>query len=171
MKITELVNKKLIKIDYNFRNKNDVIHNLSTLLYENAVINSIEGFTEAVIKRESQSSTAVGFGIAIPHARSEYVNQPGIAIGRSTEFSWDGGTDQLIRLVFLLAVPDKIDYPEYMVMLASISRMLVHQRFRNALLSAQNIDDFIDEISAGERYLVNGNKNKKKGSMKKGGNE
>ena len=158
MKITDLINKELIKIDCEFKGKEDVIQTLSTLLYKNEVINSIEGFTEAVRERETQTTTAVGFGIAIPHARSKYVNKPGIAIGRSAEFLWDTETDQSVNLIFLLAVPDKIDYPEYMVMLASISRMLVHQRFRKALLDAHNIDEFINEISAGERYLVNGKK-------------
>ena len=66
MKITDLINKELIKIDCEFSDKEDVIQTLSTLLYENEVINSIEGFTEAVKERESQTTTAVGFGIAIP---------------------------------------------------------------------------------------------------------
>ncbi len=163
MKITELINKDLINIDCEFKNKDDVIQVLSTLLYEKNVINSIEGFADAVRERESQTSTAVGFDIAIPHAMSKYVIKPGIAIGRSKEFIWDTETHQPVRLVFLLAVPDRIEYPEYMVMLASISRMLVHQRFRKALLEAHSVEEFISEISAGERYLVSNvpNNNKK----------
>lgn len=157
MIITDLINKEMIKIDCEFRDKDEVIKTLSFLLEKNGIIGSIEGFTEAVKLRESQTTTAVGFGIAIPHARSKYVLKPGIAIGRSKEFLWDVETKQPVCLIFLLAVPEQIEYPDYMKILASISRMLVHQRFRNALLNAHDIDEFISEITDGERYLVNGN--------------
>ncbi len=156
MNITELINKNTIKIDCTFQNKDEVINDLSYLLYQNAIVNSIDGFIAAVKERESQTTTAVGFGIAIPHARSKHVLKPGIAIGRSEMFFWDGENNQEVNLIFLLAVPEQIEYPEYMKMLASISRMLVHQRFRNALLQASTIDEFITEISDGERFLVNG---------------
>jgi fructose-specific phosphotransferase system IIA component len=157
MIITEFINKDMIKIDCEFQNKDDVIETLSSLLQKNGVIESIEGFTEAVRERESQTTTAVGFAIAIPHARSKYVLKPGIAIGRSKEFLWDIETEHPVSLIFLLAVPEQIEYPDYMKILASISRMLVHERFRNALMNAQDIDEFLSVISDGERYLVNGN--------------
>lgn len=156
MVLTDLINKETIKIDCKFCNKDEVIRTLSSLLKNQKIIESVNGFTEAVNARESQTTTAVGFGIAIPHARSKFVLKPGIAIGRSEEFLWDDESKQQVSLIFLLAVPDHIEYPEYMKMLASISRMLVHQRFRNALLNAHDIDEFIREIFDGERYLVNG---------------
>lgn len=156
MNITNLINKDMIFLDQAFDRKDDVILTLSKRLFANEIINSIEGFVEAVIERESQTTTAVGFGIAIPHARSKYVRKPGIAIVRSKEFLWDSESKQSVSLVFLLAVPEQIEYPEYMRILASISRMLVHRRFREALLKADNVDIFISEIFNGERYLVNG---------------
>ena len=156
MNITELINKNTIKIDCKFKNKDEGISDLANILYQSAIINSTDGFIAAVKKRETQTTTAVGFGIAIPHARSEFVLKPGIAIGRSEPFLWDGENKQEVNLIFLLAVPEQIEYPEYMKMLASISRMLVHQRFRNALLAANTVDEFIKEISDGERFLVNG---------------
>ncbi len=156
MKITELINKDMIKIDCEFKSRDEVIGTLSTWLKNEGIIESLDGFIEAVKARESQTTTAVGFGIAIPHARSKYVLKPGIAVGRSKEFLWDAESKQCVSLIFLLAVPEHIEYPEYMKILASVSRMLVHQRFRNDLLNARSRDEFIEKIYEGERYLVNG---------------
>jgi len=156
MLITEIITPNLIDIDLRVKNKDDAIHTLSERLKENGIINSAEGFFEAVKERESLTTTAVGFGVAIPHARSQYVNMPGIAIGRCTEFQWDEETDQPVNLIFLLAVPEKVDYPDYMRMLASVSRMLVHEEFRESLNNAKDITEFISVISNGKQYLVNG---------------
>ena len=157
MIINDLINNKLVLIDCAFKNKDEAIGSLSSLLENNRVINSREDFISAVKERESLTTTAIDFGIAIPHARSECVVRPGIAAGRSKEFIWDANTNQSVSLIFLLAVPERIEYPEYMKILASISRMLVHRRFRNQLLEARNVDEFISTISNGECYLVNGN--------------
>ena len=156
MKITELINKDMININCEFKSRDEVIRTLSTWLKNKGIIESLDGFVEAVKVRESQTTTAVGFGIAIPHARSKFVIKPGIAIGRSKEFLWDIDSKQYVSLIFLLAVPEHIEYPEYMKILASVSRMLVHRRFRNDLLNARDIDEFIEKIYEGERYLVNG---------------
>jgi len=156
MLITEIITPNLIDINLRVKNKDDAIHTLIERLKKNGIINSAEGFFEAVKERESLTTTAVGFGVAIPHARSKHVNKPGIAIGRCVNFQWDEETDQPVNLIFLLAVPEKVDYPDYMRMLASVSRMLVHEEFRESLNNAKDITEFISVISNGKQYLVNG---------------
>ena len=155
MQFENLVNSKLININLNASNKDDAINQLALLLEQSEIIKSVNEFTEAVHERETLTTTAIGFGVAIPHARSSSVIEPGIAIGRSHGFSWDQEADSPINLVFLLAVPAKIESPEYMGILASIARMLVHEEFRKSLIEAKDIDEFTSIISNGKKYLVN----------------
>jgi len=155
MQLKNLVKPKQINIDLNATNKDDAINQLALLLEQGGIVTSINEFTEAVYERETLTTTAIGFGVAIPHAKSSSVIEPGVAIGRSPGFSWDQETDFPINLVFLLAVPERIESPEYMGILASISRMLVHEEFRNSLIEAKDINKFISIISNGTKYLVN----------------
>ena len=154
MQFENLVKPKQIDINLNTADKDDAINQLALLLEKSGIVASTNEFVEAVYEREALTTTAIGFGVAIPHARSSSVIEPGIAIGRSPGFSWDQKTDSPINLVFLLAVPERIESPEYMGILASISRMLVHEEFRNSLIEAKDINKFISIISNGKKYLV-----------------
>ena len=155
MQFENLVKPKQVNIDFIAANKDDAINQLALLLEKSGIVTSTNEFVEAVYEREALTTTAIGFGVAIPHARSSFVIKPGIAIGRSPGFSWDQATDSPINLVFLLAVPERIESPEYMRILATIARMLVYEEFRNSLIEAKDIYEFISIISNGKKYLVN----------------
>jgi len=155
MQLKNLVKSKLVNINLIAGNKDDAINQLALLLEQSGAVTSVNEFTEAVYEREALTTTAIGFGVAIPHARSSSVIKPGIAIGRSHGFYWDQETDSPINLVFLLAVPEIIESPKYMGILASIARMLVHEEFRKSLMEAKDIDEFISIISDGKFYLAN----------------
>lgn len=155
MQLENIIKPQLININLNATNKNEAISQLAMLMEKCRVIASASDYIDAVYERESLTTTAVGFGVAIPHARSSSVIEPGVAIGRSNGFYWDKEIDSPINLVFLLAVPERIESPEYVGILASISRMLVHEEFRKSLIEAKDISEFISIISNGKKYLVN----------------
>ena len=155
MQFENLIKSKQINIDLNAADKDDAINQLALLLEKSGIVASTNEFVDAVYEREALTTTAIGFGVAIPHARSSSVIEPGVAIGRSPGFSWDQETDSPINLVFLLAVPERIESPEYMGILATIARMLVHEEFRKSLIKAKDINEFTSIISNGKKYLVN----------------
>jgi mannitol/fructose-specific phosphotransferase system IIA component (Ntr-type) len=93
--------------------------------------------------------------IAIPHGKCAEVKEAGIAFGRSKEgfhyqTSLGGG---VAKLVFLLAIPDRLSGDAYVAVLARLARLLVHEDFRNNLFLAETHQDVIDAIVAGERLL------------------
>lgn len=155
MQLKNIVQPDLIKINLEAKNKEEAIGQLANLLEKGGVVVSAEDFAQAVHERELLTTTAIGFGVAIPHARSSAVNKPGVAIGISNGFYWDKEIDSPIHLVFLLAVPEKIESPEYMGILASISRMLVYEEFRKSLMEANDPGELMAIISNGNKYLVN----------------
>ncbi len=154
MNIKNIINPQRIEMNLTAQNKDEAIDELSELLYQTNILTSKDIFIDAVHEREKLTTTAIGFGIAIPHARTTAVNEPAIAIGRSSGFYWNGTIDAPITLVFMLAVPAKVESAEYMGMLASIARMLVHEEFREELIKAPNKDEFMSVICDGAGYLV-----------------
>jgi len=155
MRFENLITSKLIDINLKVANRNGAIENLTSLMVKSGVVSSASDFIEDVYEREALTTTAIGFGVAIPHARSSSVIEPAVAIGRSVGFSWDQELDTPIKLVFLVAVPSKVESPEYMGILASIARMLVHEEFRKSLIDAKDMDEFMSIISNGKQYLIN----------------
>ena len=81
----DLIDKRCIKLEVDAKNKNDLFDEMIGLLYDADKINSKEGFKEGILHREAQSSTGLGFELAIPHAKSKEVKVPSIAIGFSKE--------------------------------------------------------------------------------------
>src|SRR5688500_20324066 len=83
MKITDLLKLDTIIINLQSVTKQAVIDELSGKLAEADRLNDVDGFKAAIIKREEQSTTGIGEGIAIPHAKTNAVKHAAIAFGRS----------------------------------------------------------------------------------------
>lgn len=84
MKITELLTKDTVILDLQSTGKPEVIEELIEKLYEAGKITDKEAFKKDILARESQGSTGIGEGIAIPHAKSSAVKVPALVFGRST---------------------------------------------------------------------------------------
>lgn len=66
MKITELLTKHTIKLNIESKEKENVIDEMVTVLDKAGKLNDRQAYKEAILNRESQSSTGIGEGIAIP---------------------------------------------------------------------------------------------------------
>lgn len=101
---------------------------------------------EAALAREAQSTTAVGNGVAIPHARSAAVGVPTLAFGRlQTPVEWDAPDSEPVGLVFLIAVPDDAG-KQHLKVLAKLARALMKDDFRESLRSAPSPDDVVNLV-------------------------
>ncbi|WP_162616400.1 PTS sugar transporter subunit IIA [Xylanimonas allomyrinae] len=105
-------------------------------------------YVQAVLEREAATSTAVGFGIATPHAKTDAVARTSIAVLRlSTAVRWSGEDD--VDLVVQLAVTEADRSDEHLRILAALARRLVHADFRAQLRgtpTAQGVVDLLDGI-------------------------
>jgi fructose-specific phosphotransferase system IIA component len=143
----ELINEDVILPHLRARTKVDALRELVNLLAsQNIVVNS-ETFLLDVLARESTVPTNVGFGIAIPHARSRAVAKPGIAIGKTEGLLWDEEDKEPVKLVFLLAIPSDHTEQEYIKILSLLARKLVSKDFRQKLMAAQTKQEIVQAIS------------------------
>ena len=107
MKISDLLIKDRISLDVKSTTKVDIIKELARLHEKTGVLNDYDGYVEALMAREAQSSTGIGEGIAIPHAKTKYVKKPALAMGRKPEgIDYDSLDGEPATLFFMIAAPD-----------------------------------------------------------------
>ncbi len=147
MKITELLTKHTIKLQLDSQQKEGVIEELVTVLDTAGKLNDKEGYKAAVINREKQSSTGIGEGIAIPHAKTASVKEPAIAFGRSTAgVDYESLDAQPSHLVFMIAATEGANNT-HLEALSRLSTLLMREEIRKQLLEAATEDEIIEIIN------------------------
>src|SRR5436309_10373693 len=102
-----------------------------------------EAITAVVKKRESSMSTGIGFGIGIPHASTDLINEVVGALGRSkTGVSFDALDNQPVNLVMLFLVPQG-QFQKHLHTLANIAKLLHKADFRQSLEQAPNAETML----------------------------
>lgn len=151
MKITDLLAKDSISIGISLQNKSDAIDTAVGLMNNLNNLKDLEEFKRQVYIREEKGSTGVGEGVAIPHGKSSVVTKPGLAamtIPDGVEFeSLDGNP---VNLLFLIAAPDN-DLNVHLEILATLSKLLMDEKFINSLVNAKSKEEFLEIIDKAER--------------------
>ena len=150
MKISDLLIKDRINLDVKSTNKVDIIKELATLHEKTGVLNDYDGYVKALMAREDQSSTGIGEGIAIPHAKTEFVKEPALAMGRKPEgIDYDSLDGEPATLFFMIAAPDGANNT-HIETLARLSQLLLDDDFKAALENAKTADEVLDIINKAE---------------------
>ncbi|MBM7551325.1 PTS fructose transporter subunit IIABC [Thalassobacillus pellis] len=150
MKITDLLKKDTIILNLSSRSKPGVIDELINKLDEAGRLNDRDGFKKAILAREEQSTTGIGEGIAIPHAKTSAVKEPSIVFGRTQEgLDYESLDGQPTHLFFMIAASEGANQT-HLETLSRLSSFLMDKNFRNKLESAKSEDDIIEAINAKE---------------------
>lgn len=143
MKITELLKRDTVIMNLTASNKEAVIDELVEKLNGANRLNSKVEFKEAILKRESQSTTGIGEGIAIPHAKTKAVKQPAICFGRSVSgINYESLDGQSAHLFFMIAASEGANNT-HLETLSRLSTVLMDERFRKQLLEAKDEEELL----------------------------
>ena len=105
MAVKEILDDRVIDLNMDAKNKDEVIRHLAGLLKNAGYIEDLEGYV-----RESEGITGIGGHVAIPHGKSDHVDHVGIAVGRTRDMiDWESYDGEPSRLFFLFAVPAHSD--------------------------------------------------------------
>jgi mannitol/fructose-specific phosphotransferase system IIA component (Ntr-type) len=114
-------------------------------IQESGDLRDATAFFEAVMNREKKSSTVADDGVAYPHARTPLVDEIMLGIGRSTKGVRFEGSDELVHLIFVIAVPQQM-VNDYLICLGALARTLRSQKTREALLTAATPAEFVARL-------------------------
>ena len=150
MRITELLKKESIELGVKVADKNAAIDKLISLMDAGGRLNSIQGYKEGILAREALGSTAIGEGIAIPHAKVDAVKEPGLAAMVVPEgVDYEAFDGSLANLIFMIAAPAAGD-DVHLQALSRLSTLLMNPGFKESLTGAKDADEFLDIIDKAE---------------------
>ncbi|MER7549379.1 fructose-specific PTS transporter subunit EIIC [Streptomyces anulatus] len=130
--MSELITAELVDLDLSAATKDAAARSLAERMVAAHRVTDLDGFLADVAAREAQMPTGLDGGIGIPHCRSEHVNAPTLAFGRSGAGIDFGAADGPADLIFLIAAPAGAD-DDHLTILSGLARRLMDPEFTAAL--------------------------------------
>lgn len=149
MKIIDLLKKDAIELNTSVASKSDAIDKLVALHEKAGNLLDVNAYKDAILAREAQGSTAIGEGIAVPHAKSESVKTPGlsaITVPNGVDYEAPDGKDS--DILFMIAAP--LDGDLHLEILSRLMVMLMEPEFCASLRGAKTTDEFLSIIDKKE---------------------
>jgi fructose-specific phosphotransferase system IIA component len=148
MDLSKVIKSETIKLDMEATTKEEVIKELTELLYKVNAISNKENFLKDVFYRESIGTTGIGNGIAIPHGKSKFVNKTSLAIGRTkSAIEWESLDEQPVRFIILFAVTEEDKNSTHIKILAKVASNLGDDDVCANLLKAKSPEEILDIFS------------------------
>jgi PTS system fructose-specific IIA component/PTS system nitrogen regulatory IIA component len=146
--MTKVITENLIDLNIEAEDKLGAIRVLSNRIEAAGRLYDGDGYLKSVIEREELTTTGIGFGIASPHGKCPHVKETTVAFGRLTNYlDWQSLDGQEVGLVFLLAVPEECKGDQHLKIIASLSRKLIHQDFRETLQNAKTKEEIVNLLN------------------------
>ncbi len=146
MKIRDLLRPEGIKLGATAKNKDDVINQMVDLQVASGNISDKETYKKAIYAREAESTTAMGEGIAIPHAKTPAVKRAGLAAMTVPDgVDYDAPDGEPSNLFFMIAAPNTKDNI-HLEVLSRLATMLMDDDFVEGLRQAKTPDEFLGVI-------------------------
>lgn len=165
MKIIDLLNINGIELNPIIKTKSEAISRLVDLMDSKGVLLNKEEYKSEVLKREELSTTGIGEGIAIPHAKTKAVKKAGLSAMVIKEgLDYDSLDGEKAKLFFMIAAPEG-ENNIHLEVLSRLSTILMDEDFRNSLIDAKDKEEFLRLIDFKENNKITQEKDKEKDKL------
>jgi len=153
IKLPDLLKEKYIELDLKEKEKTKLIAELVDLVAKPSRIKDEKALFKAILEREKLGSTAIGNGIAIPHAKIRGIKKPLLILGRSPEgVDFDALDGEKTYLFFMLISPQE-EVGLHLKILAKISHLIKDKFVVERLKKVKDKHEIFEIISGFERYF------------------
>ncbi|MCT3381931.1 PTS fructose transporter subunit IIC [Lactobacillus johnsonii] len=150
MKIEDLLSPDLMIMDLKATTQEEAIKEMADLEVKQGVVNNEEEFIKSIWAREKESTTGIGEGIAMPHARNKYINRAAVLFAKSPKgIDYKALDGQPVHLFFMITAPAGADNT-HLQALAKLSSLLINPDVVNALKAATTPEEVIDIFKKAE---------------------
>ena len=149
MRIIDLLKAEAIQLNTAVASKEEAIDKMIALHEKAGNLSDTAAYKEAILAREAQGTTAIGEGIAVPHAKSDSVKTPGlsaITVPGGVDYGAPDGKPS--DICFMIAAP--LDGDLHLEILSRLMVMLMEPEFCNDLRNAKTADEFLSIIDKKE---------------------
>lgn len=138
----------LVLLDLHAGDEQEAIRTVAGLFRGHPDVADAAALADEVVEREKLCSTALGHGVAFPHARTGGVRQLVVAVGRSREGVNFADAGETVHFVFVIGTPpDRV--PPYLALVGYLARQLKSDALRGKLSAADTPEDFLAVLRAG----------------------
>ncbi|MBP1555396.1 MAG: PTS sugar transporter subunit IIA, partial [Oscillospiraceae bacterium] len=149
MRLIELFSRQATAVNVTAENKDQVIDKLVDLQFTHGNITDKEVYKKAIYAREEEFSTYVGNGIVVPHARTEAVTRPSLAVVRLAEpIQYNEDDDGPADFFYMIAAP--MNGSLHVDILARLMNLLADEDFVEKLRAAGSEEELLDLIDKAE---------------------
>ena len=128
------------------KNKYDAIEELAKVFNGSNICEDTDILISALREREEIMSTGIGWGIAIPHAKLDCVNEMAFAIGISKEgIEFDSLDGNPVHLIILVAAGES-QHKDYLRLLSNIMKILKNKKAKDKIVNAPTPEELLDII-------------------------
>lgn len=150
MNIKDLLVKNVMIMDLQATDKAGAIDEMVQKLYDEGRISDIKTYKDGILAREAQTSTGLGDGIAMPHAKNSAVKEATVLFAKSKNgIDYQSLDGQPAYLFFMIAAPEGAN-DTHLQALAALSRLLINPDFVAQLKQAQTPDEVQNLFQAAE---------------------
>ncbi|MGM5692522.1 PTS fructose transporter subunit IIABC [Streptococcus suis] len=150
MKIQDVLRKDVMLLDLQATSKEAVIDEMIASLVDKGYVTDFEVFKTGILNREAQTTTGLGDGIAMPHAKNAAVKEATVLFAKSNKgvdyASLDG---QPTDLFFMIAAPEGAN-DTHLAALAELSKYLMKPGFADKLRGVSSPEEVISVFDAAE---------------------
>ncbi|MGT2750578.1 PTS sugar transporter subunit IIA [Streptococcus orisasini] len=139
--LDKVIHKELMIVMSSSKDKDEVIHELGNLLYQEGYTDDAQAFIDDVYLREKEGVTGIGQGIAIPHGKSEAVRITTVAIAvLDNPIKWETLDGEPVKVVIMFAVRDSDSNTTHILLLQQVATLLAHDDFVKDLKEVKSVD-------------------------------
>ena len=143
MKISDILSTDVIAVNMETADKEDAIRKVIDLASKSGKILDKEKVSKTIFEREKLVSTGVGKGFAIPHGKTDSIEDVVAAFAITKEaIDFDSIDGEPVRFIFLLIGKENL-LNTHIKLLSRISRLMNKDEFRERLLDAKTSDDVL----------------------------
>lgn len=145
MKITKFINKNQIILDLKAQTKDEVLETMLKKFVELGLVpgEMQEDVLNALKERESLTSTGLGYGVALPHVKTDAVSLINIVFARSVQgVEFEALDGNPVQFLIMILAPTKVS-DDYLKTLSAISSLMKDARIRRRLAEAKSAEDIL----------------------------
>ena len=151
MKIKDILAPESMIMALKATNKEDAVKEMADLEVKTGIVNDEDEFIKSIWARENESTTGIGEGIAMPHARNKTINKARVLFAKSEKgIDYNSLDGQPVHLFFMITAPDGADNT-HLEALAKLSGLLIDPDLVNALKKAQTPEEVIQLFEDAEK--------------------
>lgn len=125
----------------------DVLFHLAELTGNDWLPSQRAFFLSALCDREAVTTTAIGGGIAVPHARLSHLDRCRVTVGLAPAgVVWHARDNQAVRLIVMIAAREQAR-TEHLRLLAEIASRLGDLERRERIIHAMSAEEALHELS------------------------